>query len=98
MTDEDQGWEIDDGGHDLDDEPGYDHYDRDDDYEPSEPDFDAIAYHEHAEYLASLSPLGRAVYEVRDFIRRRTWRLRMWLGDRWRQMAGRAADFDDPPF
>ena len=43
MTDEDLGWGIDDGDHDLDDEPGYDHYDRRDDYEPSEPDFDAIA-------------------------------------------------------
>ena len=98
MTDEDQGWEIDDGDHDLDDEPDYDHYDRRDDYEPSEPDVDAIAYYEHAEYLASLSPPGRAVYEVRDFIRRRTWRLRLWLGDRWRQMTRRAADFDQPPF
>ncbi len=55
-------------------------------------------YRPHAEYLASLSPLGRAVYEVRDFIRRRTWRLRMRLGDRWRQMTGRAADADEPPF
>lgn len=95
MTDEDQGWEIDDGDHDPDDEPDYDCRDLDDDYDP-EPDWDAIEYCR----LSEMSPFGRALYEASAMIRRRTWRVRMKVSARrWRKPAPDEFPFaDEPPF
>lgn len=78
------------------------------DYEPDpmegyEPDladyYERAARERHEDYLASLSPLGRLAYDIRDFIWRRSWRWRMKISARWLLLTGRAAtEPDEPPF
>jgi len=77
-------------------EPDYDPYLDDPDCyrEPSEPDWDAIEYYR----LSEMSPFGRALYEVRALIRRRTWRLRMKISARRWERGPDGAFTDEPPF
>lgn len=81
---------------DWDDEPDYDPLW--DDYREPEPTEEQIWQYEHDKYLRSLSPLGRLMHPVRDWIWRRTWRWRMKISGRWLILAGRADTSDEPPF